>query len=172
MTAPSPWLDGHWHESGLDALRETLAVSANERKAMIEFLYEEGFWDHEKLTWPAAISRWNDCLNPEKPTHFKLSELWALMLRFDRHQMFVAMAQDLGYAVRRYSSRERQEAMLVRLTETMALVQGQMDDTRRQIERLAVQAKVEERQSQRHMAVIDDVRTNDSDQIRGSTGRF
>lgn len=91
------WLDGGWFKSGHAALRETLHVDADTRKAMIEFLYEAGLWDKERLSWPAAEARWNGCLNPAKPEYFKLAEVWALMREFGRHQLFLAMADDLGY---------------------------------------------------------------------------
>lgn len=74
-----------------------LAADGHQRKVMIQFLFDEGFWDAEKLTWDAAIARWNDNLNPGKSAFWKNSELWALMSRFGRHHLFLAMADDLGY---------------------------------------------------------------------------
>ncbi len=91
------WLDESWGEFALDALRETLKVDARLRRDMIQFLYDEGFWDPEKLSWAAAEARFNACLNPNKEVYFKLGEVWALMKRFGRHQLFLAMAEDLGF---------------------------------------------------------------------------
>lgn len=130
------WLDADWQERGLQALRDTLDVDPRVRKAMVQFLFDEGFWDEQHLTWAAAIARWNDCLNPGKPSFFKLGELWALMSRFGRHQLFLAMADDLGYEVRRKATEERQQALLERLTTTMERMEREVDDTRAQLARL------------------------------------
>jgi hypothetical protein len=135
MTAGG-WLDAGWQERGLQALRDTLDVDPRTRKAMVQFLFDEGFWDGERLSWDAAIARWNDCLNPTKPSFFKLGELWALMARFDRHHLFLAMADDLGYDVRRKATEERQQELLERLTLLLERVDREASDVRSRLGRL------------------------------------
>lgn len=110
------WVDAHWSARGLAALKATLGdVDSHTRKAMVQFLLDEAFWDADKLTWDGAIARWNDCLNPGKPAFFKLAELWALMRRFERHDVFHAMAADLGYETRRVPTEERRLAAIERM---------------------------------------------------------
>lgn len=102
-------------------MRATFDVDAHLRKQMIEFLFEAGFWNRERLTWHAAQARFDACLNPGKKEFFKLSELWALMKRFDRHELFLAMAADLDYQVpHRLATAERHQALLERIAEEMA----------------------------------------------------
>lgn len=106
MEKPAKWLDAAWMQRGLSALRNTL--DSDSKDQMITFLFETGFWDKESLTWEAAVARFNACLNPQKANvNFKVAELWALMKQFDRHEFFHAMADDLGYEIRRKSSNER-----------------------------------------------------------------
>lgn len=130
------WLDQSWQERGLQALRDTLDVDPRQRRQMIQFLFDEGFWDEKTLTWPAAVARWNDCLNPTKPSFFKLGELWALMARFDRHHLFLAMADDLGYDVRRKATSERQQELMERLCTSLEHIEREMGDTRSKLARL------------------------------------
>jgi hypothetical protein len=124
-----PWLDPLWMQRGLDALRETLDVDASTKRDMIEYLFEEGFWDRDRLSWDAAIARFNACLNPNKSEFFKLSELWALMKRFRRHQLLHTLAADLGCEVRVIPTEERRQALLERLAdaqETLATAQQEI----------------------------------------------
>lgn len=109
------WIDDAWVRKAFDALRDTLDVDRHLKKQMIEFLLEEGFWDSSKLDWDSAVARFNSCLNPSKDVYFKLGELWALMKRFGRHQLFLAMADDLGYDVRLRSTEERRQQLLERI---------------------------------------------------------
>lgn len=109
------WVDAAWTRRGLAALHAMLDVDDYTRKAMIQFLFDEGFWDAHKLTWDAAIAKWNDGKNPGKPGFFKIGELWALAARFERHQLFLAMAEDLGYEVRRTPTEERRQLLLERM---------------------------------------------------------
>ena len=119
------FLSDAWVRDAFEALRETLRVSTKTRNDMIQFLFDEGFWDPEKLTWDAAVARWNACLNPNKAdAFFKLGELWALMKRFDRHHLFLAMAEDLGYEVRRRPTPERLQDLAEQLRDTFATIQG------------------------------------------------
>lgn len=130
------WLDAAWQERGLAALRDTLDVDPRTRKAMVQFLFDEGFWDEKSLTWPAAIARWNDCLNPAKTSFFKIGELWALMARFDRHHLFAAMADDLGYELRRKPTEERRQALLERVANALERVERELGDAQQQLARL------------------------------------
>lgn len=109
-------VDEQWLQAGLDALEETFRVGDADKRDMIQFLFDEGFWNKEKLTWTAAVARFNDCLNPNKNQFFKLSELWALMKSFERPQLLQAMASDLGYQpLRQVPSDERRQALLERI---------------------------------------------------------
>lgn len=130
------WMDVGWQDRGLQALRDTLDVDPRQRKAMVQFLYDEGFWDEQTLTWPAAIARWNDCLNPVKNSFFKMGELWALMARFGRHHLFLAMADDLGYEVRRKATDERQQELTERLCKLLEHMEREVGDTRALLARL------------------------------------
>lgn len=109
-------VDELWLQAGLDALEETFRVGDDVKRDMIQFLFDEGFWNKERLTWAAAVARFNDCLNPNKAQFFKVSELWALMKAFDRHTLLQAMADDLGYQrLRQLPSAERRQALLERI---------------------------------------------------------
>lgn len=135
MTAGT-WIDAAWQDRGLKALRDTLDVDPRHRRAMIEFLFAEGFWDSERLSWDAAIARWNDCLNPGKASFFKLGELWGLMARFGRHDLFHALADDLGYEVRRKPTEERRQALMERMCEALEHAERQTADIRSQMARI------------------------------------
>jgi hypothetical protein len=110
------WLDDQWFTGAGEALREMMEISPGQKRDMIQFLLDEGFWDAERLSWEAAVTRFNACLNPNKrDASFKVSELWALAKRFDRHQLFVAIVQDLGYEVRVKPTEERRQELLERI---------------------------------------------------------
>lgn len=91
------WRDPEWLQMGMDAMRATFAVEPALKQQMIDFLLDEGFWDHRTLSPRAAQTKFNACLNPSKPDFFKLSELWALMKRFRRYHLWLAMGADLGF---------------------------------------------------------------------------
>lgn len=110
------WLDDQWFTAAGDALREMMEISPQQKRDMIQFLLDEGFWDAERLTWEAAVTRFNACLNPNKrDASFKVTELWALAKRFDRHHLFVAIVQDLGYEVRVKPTESRRQELLERI---------------------------------------------------------
>lgn len=109
------WIDAHWNQRGMDAIRATFDVDAATKRQIIEFLFEEGFWNKQTLTWDAAVARYNDCLNPAKPAFFKIGEAWAVMLRFERHELFFAMARDFGFELRRIPTEERRQVLLERI---------------------------------------------------------
>lgn len=91
------WRDPTWMQRGLDAMKVTLDVDAALKQQMIDFLLDEGFWNPKKLSPKAARTKFNACMNPLKPDFFKLSELWALMKRFRRYELWLAMGDDLGF---------------------------------------------------------------------------
>lgn len=130
------WTDPAWSQRALEALREMFAIDNHQRKVWIEFLFDEGFWDRDRLSWDAAIARWNDNLNPGKPAFWKPSELWALASRFGRHHLFLAQAEDLGYEVRRRPTEERRQQLLEHLAEQMDATERALSDARAQLARL------------------------------------
>lgn len=130
------WLDAEWQRQGLAALRETLNVDPRLRREMIQFLFDEGFWDASKLSWDAAVARWNDCLNPGKNSFFKIGELWALMKRFERFHLWLAMADDFGFEHRRKPTEERLLAQLEKLTAAIEHSERELADARTEIARL------------------------------------
>lgn len=109
------WLTREWMQQGLDALRETVDANPDLKRQMIEFLFDTGMWDSTKLRADNAITRFNACLNPDQPETFKTMHIWALMKRFGRHQLFLAMAADLGYEVHRIPTEARRQAALENL---------------------------------------------------------
>ena len=111
----SNWLDAAWMQRGLDALRDTLDVNADVKRQMIEFLFDSGLWDRSKLTYDAAVTKFNANMNPEKAGNWKQSEIWALMRRFERYQLFYAMADDFGFEVRKKATTERVQELLERI---------------------------------------------------------
>lgn len=130
------WADSRWRDRAMHALQETLNVDAGLKREMIEFLFEEKFWDRATLSWAAAVTRFNDCLSIKKPSFFKLGEVWALMSRFRRHQLFLAMAEDLGYEVREKPTEERQQALLLQLLNATKCCERQLEENRSMLDRL------------------------------------
>lgn len=117
MTTNSEWLNPAWLQRALDAMRTMLLhVEPDLRREMIDFLLEVGFWDRSKIsTFANAETRWLACLNPGSQSYFKVVELWALMKRFGRHQLFQAMGDDLGYELRLRPTEERRQLLLEQL---------------------------------------------------------
>jgi hypothetical protein len=111
------WLSDGWHQKALNALKGTLDVNPDFKRAAIQFLYDEGFWDSVSLTWAAAESRYNNCLNPGRPECFKNVELWALQKRFQRFAWLQAMATDCGFELRPIPTAERRQQALIRLVD-------------------------------------------------------
>lgn len=115
------WLTPAWMQRALECMRDMLLhVEPDLRRKMIQFLFDTGLWDESKISsFANAETRWNACLNPSIQTYFKTAELWALMKRFGRHHLFLAMAEDLGYEVRLKSTEERRQELLDRLASAM-----------------------------------------------------
>jgi hypothetical protein len=116
MTGVRVYIDATWMQKGLDALNETFCVDDATRRDMIQFLFDEGFWDTEKLTWSAAVTRFNECLNPRRPQFFKFAEIWALMKRFRRYALLHAMVEDLEFQpLRPQPTESRRQDLLERI---------------------------------------------------------
>ena len=134
-----PWIDETWLRTAYNALQDTLRVDDRTRNEMIQFLLDEGFWNADTLkTYDAQVARWNACLNPNKPEFFKLGEVWALMARFGRHQLFHAMAQDLGYDVRAIPTEARRHELLERIALSSERHETEVAAARAAMERLAL----------------------------------
>jgi hypothetical protein len=133
----STYLDDAWFEGAFNALNDTLRVDARMKHEMIQFLLDEGLWDAEKLQWTAAEARFNSCLNRNKvDSFFKLSEIWALMKRFNRFGIFLAMADDLGFEVRLKPTAERVHELLASMLETNERLEQEYARQRVQLERI------------------------------------
>jgi hypothetical protein len=130
------WVDAEWTRRGLAALHAMLDVDDHTRKAMIQFLFDEGFWNPDKLTWDAAIAKWNDAKNPAKPGFWKVGELWALALRFERHQLFLAVMENLGYEVRRTPTEERRQLLLERMAAAVERCEQTLSTARTELARM------------------------------------
>jgi hypothetical protein len=133
------WTDEVWLRSAFEALRTTFDVDRHLKKEMVQFLLDEGFWDKDRLEWDSAIARFNGCLNPNKSDFFKVGEVWALMRRFGRHELFLAMAEDLGYDVRIRPTEERRQQLLERIAESMERNEQTVASARADLARLDVQ---------------------------------
>ena len=145
-----PWIDETWLQDALSALKATCDVDARTRNEMIQFLLDNGFWDQEKLKdWTSAVAKFNSCLNPNKAEFFKIGELWALMRRFGRHQLFLAMAADLGYEVRIIPTEQRRPALLQQLVDAQLQCAATGERVASQLERLNTPA-LEPRQAVVH----------------------
>lgn len=122
------WLDDRWYQVALDALKATLDINSELKAAMVQFLFDEGFYNPEKLTWEGAIARFNACLNPGKGEKFSFTEIWALSKRFEVHTLFLTVMDDIGYECRRKPTDERrqelQERLSSQLAQLLALAQG------------------------------------------------
>lgn len=130
------YIDDTWLRKAHQALRQTFEVDASTRNEMIQFLFDEGFWDPEKLKWESAVSRFNDNSNPTKETFWKLGEIWALMLRFGRHQLLHAMAESLGYELRAVPTEERRIALLEQILALQMRYDETQADLRSELQRL------------------------------------
>lgn len=131
------YIDETWLRRAHHALKETLDVDQKTKQQMIQFLFDEGFWDVNSLTWDAAVARFNDNSNPTKAAFWKIGEVWALMLRFDRPQLLRAMAESTGYELRAIPTEERRQRLLQEANDRLVELQQQLAHTTAQIARLA-----------------------------------
>lgn len=162
--------DTAWQLAGLEAMRDMFAVTPQQRKEMIQFLFDEGYWDASKLTWEAAEARWNDCKNPGKAAFWKITELWALMRRFGRHQLLLAMNNDLGYEVRKRPTEERLQDLLEQMTEQMERSERELAACREQL--AAVTAARAAAPQARPGGTVARFRMDPTDDENIGTGRF
>jgi len=139
------WLTPEWMQYGQDALKASLDVNSDMKRQMVEFLLDSGLWDRSKLSYDSALGRFNACLNPAQPEFFRGPHLWALMRRFDRHALFLAMAEDLGYEVRKKPTEERRQELMERLLaalEDNTRIAGLAQDTLARFEQVGAQLHV------------------------------
>jgi len=133
-----PFIDEVWLRKAHRALKETLDVDQATKQKMIQFLFDEGFWDVGTLKWESAVAKFNDNCNATKRDSFwKLGELWALMLRFRRTELLSAMAESMGFDLRPIPTEERRQALLQANLDRMDRLAEDLADTRAEIERLA-----------------------------------
>lgn len=130
------WFDEHWLRNAYDALKAMFDVEQHVKMAMIQFLYDEGFWDVERLSFDAAIARFNANLNPNKPEAWKIGELWAIASRFDRPQLFEAINADLGLETRRKPTEERRQDLQQRFVEGLERFNREFGGTNAALSRL------------------------------------
>lgn len=132
------FVDDTWLRVAFTSLRATFEVDNKTKAAMVQFLMDEGFWQADKLTWDAAMARFNSCLNPNKSEFFKMGEIWALMSRFGRHDLFHAMAEDLGYELRVKPTEERRQQLLERIASSTERMESEIAQARGALERLEI----------------------------------
>lgn len=131
------WLDDEWFAYTRAGLTEMFSVDQSTKLQMIQFLLDEGFWDSERLSWDAAVTRFNACLNPNKrDAHFKTSELWALAKRFNRHHLFLALMQDLGYQVAVFPTEARRQELLDRIARATEACTAAVERANAELQRL------------------------------------
>ena len=130
------FIDETWLRKAHQALKATFEVDSNTRRDMIQFLFDEGFWDPGTLNWDSAVARFNDCNNPTKTQFWKVGEVWALMMRFERYELFQAMADSFGFEVRAIPTESRRIALLERLVANQERFDATQQELRSDLERL------------------------------------
>lgn len=123
LDVPATPVDPQWIANAHSALTST--VPADCKKDFVICMYASDFWDHLRLTWNAAISKLGNCLmlkskHDRNKDSFKTLELWWWMKRSGRHDLAIAMVNDLGYGVYRLPKSERQAALADRMDKTLA----------------------------------------------------
>lgn len=137
------YIDETWLRKAFQALNAVVDVDDHTSGEMIQFLMDEGFWDPD-MKWETARAKWNSCRNPNKAEFFKISEIWALMLRFGRHQLFEAMAESFGAQIIWLPTEARRQAVLERLARGFDRFEFEQSDARAELQRLAT-APIEQR---------------------------
>src|SRR5688572_26221138 len=112
-----PFIDETWLRKAHRALKEALEVDNATKRQMVQFLFDEGFWDASTLTWESAIARFNDNLNPTKQSFWKLGEIWALTLRFQRYELLGAMAESMGFELHAIPTESRRQQLILNATD-------------------------------------------------------
>lgn len=133
-----PSIDETWLRRAFNAAQEMLDVDTRTRDQMVQFLLDEGFWPAENFKdFASAVARWNSCKNPTKPEFFKMGELWAIAMRFGRHQLFLAIMADLGYETPRLRpTEERRQELMERAAQAQEQCAQALHSITLQLERL------------------------------------
>lgn len=136
-------VDEVWMQRGLDALEDVFRVDDATKRDMIEYLFDSGFWNRDRLKWDAAVARFNDCLNPNKAQFFKVSEVWALMKAFGRDSLLHAMVEDLGYKpLHKLATEERRQELLERIATAEERMLFEVRAAKHELAELETQAPV------------------------------
>lgn len=90
--------DAAWFDRAHKAMLADFGDCPERKRAMVQFLFDAGFYDARKLTFAAGVQRFTDCLHPGKPNKFSITEFWALSRAFGRFQTIGLMAEDMGAA--------------------------------------------------------------------------
>jgi hypothetical protein len=130
------FIDETWLRRAHKALTAVFDVDDRTRNDMIQFLFDEGFWDPEKLTHEAALTRWRANCNPGKGEFWKIGEVWTLSVRFNRPQLMQAWAESMGYEVRAIPTAERQQVLLERMCNAMEQAEAARAETLAELQRL------------------------------------
>lgn len=130
------FIDETWLRRAHQALKTTLDVDPKTKQQMIQFLFDQGFWDPTSLSWDAAQARFNDNGNPTKPSFWKIGEVWALMVRFERYELLAAMAESTGHELRAVPTEERRQRLLAQCNRQLEDLQVQLSQTASELARL------------------------------------
>jgi hypothetical protein len=122
--------DGRWFRNAATALLRT--IPSRRKKEFIALMYANRFWDQDRLKFDSAQARVNDCLDVEgeKKQFLKISEIWAWMRASGEHELFLAMAEDLGYRVERIPDATRVNDMLDRIDARLGAASDALEDVR------------------------------------------
>lgn len=135
-----PFIDETWLRKAHRALKETLDVDGATKRQMIQFLFDEGFWDAATLSWESAVARFNDNNNPTKQSFWKVGEVWALMVRFRRPDLLAGMAESMQFELRPIPTEERRLELLQANLDRLDRLSMDLAETRAELERLAAPA--------------------------------
>lgn len=134
------YIDDVWLRRAHQALAAVFDVDDRTRNDMIQFLFDEGFWDPEKLSHEGALARWRANLNPTKGEFWKLSEVWALSMRFRRPQLLQAWADSMGYELREVPSEARRQELLQRAVDLLEGLDAARAELQSDLQRLTAAA--------------------------------
>lgn len=125
-----------WLARGHQALQAT--IPARTRKQFAALMLDSGLWSSQRLSLDSAIARVGDCLHPDRGggQSFKVSELWLWMHESGNHALFDAMAEDLNYRTEVIPSDKRQQELLQRVDERLAMVLSEISDLQAMREQL------------------------------------
>ena len=137
------YIDDVWLRRAHQCLAAVFDVDDRTRNDMIQFLFDEGFWDPKKLSHEAALARWRANLNPTKGEFWKLSEVWALSMRFRRPQLLQAWADSMGYALTEIPTEARRQELLQRTVDLLERLDAQREELVSDLQRLAAPAPKE-----------------------------